>query len=264
MNFSIHQASHAGNRKYNQDRVAYSYSSEALLMVLADGMGGHQHGELAATMIIETFVRSFGQQAQARIADPGAFIQDTMSRAHERIMQFPHDQEAGGFPGSTCVAALIQDDTIYFGHAGDSRLYVLRDQAILSKTTDHSLVHQWVKWGIISAEEARTHPQRNQIISCLGGTQETFHMEAGVAFTLRSGDVILLCSDGLWGPYTDEELSVAFASLPIEQTLDSLIVRAFESQDGHSDNLTGVALRWGDGEAPHPNVKTINCILEIL
>ena len=119
MNFSIHQASHAGNRKYNQDRVAYSYSSEALLMVLADGMGGHQHGELAATMIIETFVRSFGQQAQARIADPGAFIQDTMSRAHERIMQFPHDQEAGGFPGSTCVAALIQD--------ADQALYAAKD-----------------------------------------------------------------------------------------------------------------------------------------
>lgn len=263
MNFSIHQASHVGNRRYNQDRVAYAYSSDALLLVLADGMGGHQHGELAASLIIETFVESFGRHAQPRIADPKAFISDIMNYAHERIMKFPHDGALGGFPGSTCVVALIQDDNIYWGHAGDSRLYVFRDGAVLTKTQDHSMVHQWVEWGIITTEDARIHPQRNQITNCLGGSADIFNMESGEPTMLHSGDVVLLGSDGLWGPFADEELAEAFASRPVGDTLDNLIVRALEREDGHSDNVTGVAVRWGGGEAAHNTVDPISHILEI-
>ena len=263
MNFSIHQASHAGNRRYNQDRVAYAYSSDALLLVLADGMGGHLHGELAAGSIIETFVESFGRHAQPRIADPGEFISDIMRHAHQRIMKFPHDEASGGFPGSTCVAALIQDDKMYWGHAGDSRLYLLRDAAVLTKTHDHSIVHQWVEWGIITAEQARVHPQRNQITNCLGGTEDIFCMESGVPVALRSGDVVLLGSDGLWGPFADEELAEAFASRPVTNVLENLIARALERGGGHSDNVTGVAMRWGGGEAAHHNVDPISCVLEI-
>ncbi|MEO8342492.1 MAG: protein phosphatase 2C domain-containing protein, partial [Gallionella sp.] len=83
MNFSIHQASNIGNRKFNQDRVAYAYTNDALLLVLADGMGGHLHGELAAGLAIETFVESFGQHAQPRIADPDDFLRETMRYTHE-------------------------------------------------------------------------------------------------------------------------------------------------------------------------------------
>ena len=263
MNFSIHQASHAGNRKYNQDRVAYAYSSDALLLVLADGMGGHQHGELAAGLIIETFVESFGQHAQPRIANPTEFVADIMRYAHERIMQFPHDEASGGFPGSTCVVALIQDDQMYWGYAGDSRLYVLRDGAVLTKTHDHSMVNQWVEWGIITAAEARVHPQRNQITNCLGGIAGIFHIQSGEPVALLSGDVLLLCSDGLWGPYTDEELSEAFAANPVGAVLDMLIARALEREQGHSDNITGMAVRWGGCEVDRKVDDPISCILEI-
>ena len=263
MNFSIHQASHAGNRKYNQDRVAYAYNNEALLLVLADGMGGHLHGELAAGMIISTFVESFGRFVKPRIDDPKAFISDIMNYAHERIMNFPHDEALGGFPGSTCVAALIQDGKLYRGHAGDSRLYVLRDGAVLTKTHDHSVVYQWVEWGIITPEEARVHPQRNQITNCLGGTEDIFHMETGEPVDLQVGDVILLGSDGLWGPYEDEELAEAFTSRPVREVLDNLIARALEREAGHSDNITGVAVRWGGKESAHNNIEPTSCILEI-
>src|SRR5574340_693890 len=202
MKFSIHQASHIGNRKYNQDRVAYAYSSDALLLVLADGMGGHLHGEVAADLIIGTFVESFGRDAQPRLADPNEFVLSTMRHAHERIMCFAYDQELGGFPGSTCVAALIQDGEVYWGHAGDSRLYLLRDGAVLARTRDHSMVQQWLEWGMITAEQARVHPQRNQITNCLGGVEDMFYMEPGEPVVLQSGDVLLLGSDGLWGPFT--------------------------------------------------------------
>lgn len=263
MNFSIHQASHIGDRKYNQDRVAYAYSSDALLLVLADGMGGHLHGELAAGLIIETFIESFGLHAQPRIANPDGFISDTMRHAHERIMNLPHGDSSSGFPGSTCVAALIQDGKLYSGFAGDSRLYVLRDGKVLARTRDHSMVHQWLEWGMITPEEARVHPQRNQITNCLGGIEGMFFMEPGERITLQSGDVLLLSSDGLWGAFTDDELAQAFAAGPIGEVLDNLVVRALEREDGHSDNVTGLAARWGDGEALHDTAEAVSQVLQI-
>lgn len=263
MNFSIHQASHIGNRRFNQDRVAYAYTNEALLLVLADGMGGHLHGELAASLAIDTYVESFGRQAQPRLDDPVRFIADTMSHAHERIMRLPHNPDVGSFPGTTCVAALLQDGKIYWGHAGDSRLYLLRDGKVLVKTSDHSAVQEWVESGMISAEEARTHPQRNQITNCLGGVEGAFYVEPGGTLAMQSGDVVLLGSDGLWGPFTDRELVLSFFALPVTEVLDGLIGLALKREEGHSDNVTGVAVRWGDSETAHDTAESVSHVLEI-
>ena len=262
MNFSIHQASHIGNRKHNQDRVAYAYSNDMLLLVLADGMGGHLHGEMAASLAIDTFIESFGQYPQSPSADPQIFLADTMRHAHERIMKFPHSANTG-FPGTTCIAALIHNGKMYWGHAGDSRLYVLRDSAVLFKTRDHSIVRQWVECGMISAEEARTHPQRNQITNCLGGTDGMFRMEPGKPGLLQSGDVVLLGSDGLWGPFSDQELAEAFSSVSVADALNSLISGALDRKKGHSDNVTGLAVRWGSNEPAHKAGETVSCVLEI-
>ena len=263
MNFSIHQASHIGNRRFNQDRVAYAYTNDALLLVLADGMGGHLHGELAAGLTVDTFVESFGRCAQPRIADPLEFLRGTMRYAHERIMKLPHDRDMGGFPGTTCVAVLIQDGKMYWGHAGDSRLHLLRDGAVLARTSDHSVVQQWVDSGELSADEARVHPQRNQITNCLGGTEDMFYMEPGEPIALRSGDVLLLGSDGLWGPFSDQELVEAFATGSVAEVLDDLIASALKREDGHSDNVTGVAVRWGNSEVAHDTVDPVSHVLEI-
>jgi PPM family protein phosphatase len=263
MNFSIYQASDIGNRRFNQDRVAYAYNSDALLLVLADGMGGHLHGELAASMTIDTFVESFGRLAQPRIEDPKKFIADTMSHAHERIMKLPHNPDMGGFPGTTCVAAFIQEGSLYWGHAGDSRLYLLRDGAVVFRTSDHSVVQQWVESGMISAEEARLHPQRNQITNCIGGIEDTFYVDPGRSLKLQSGDVIFLGSDGLWGPFTDRELVDAFASSPVATVLDNLISQALQRERGHSDNVTGLAMRWGSGEDSHDTAESVSHVLEI-
>ena len=267
MKFSIHQASHIGNRKYNQDRAAYAYSSEALLLVLADGMGGHLHGELAAELIVETFIELFGKHAKPRIADPESFISDTMRRANERIMAVAHDNSLGGFPGSTCVTALIQDGLICWGHAGDSRLYMFRDGVVGARTNDHSMVQQWLEWGMVTAEEARVHPQRNQITNCLGGVKDMFYQESGKPCALKSGDVLLLCSDGLWGAFSDQELVESFDSQPapkISEVLDDLIVNALIREDGHSDNVTGIAMRWGRDEPEQTADQPVFRILEIL
>jgi len=113
------------------------------------------------------------------------------------------------------------------------------------------MVQQWFDWGMITAEEARVHPQRNQITNCLGGVEDMFYMEPGQPITLRSGDVLLLGSDGLWGPFTDQELIAAFAAKPVAAALDGLVAHALEREDGHSDNVTGIVVCWGEGEVAH-------------
>lgn len=260
MKFSIHQASHIGNRKYNQDRAAYAYTNDDLLMVLADGMGGHFHGEVAAGLAIETFIDTFA--AQSHLIDPQVFLSDTMQAAHQRIMSLPQKMDHS-FPGTTCVAALIQNGTLYWGYAGDSRLYLIRNGAILARTLDHSMVQMWLACGVIDEEEARTHPRRNQITNCLGGVEDMFSIELGNPVELQSGDVILLCSDGLSGPFVDKDLLTAFAGKPVETVLDQLIVRAVGLENGKADNATGMALRWGNAEAAHDTEVVISHILEI-
>lgn len=260
MKFSIHQASHIGNRKFNQDRVAYAYSRDALLLVLADGMGGHLHGEMAAALAMQTFVEAFGRDAH--IKNPLVFLSDTMRDAHHRIMNFPQHKDHS-FPGTTCVAAIIQDGYLYWGHAGDSRLYLLRNGEVASKTLDHSMVQMWLECGVIDEESARKHPRRNQITNCLGGVEDIFEIELGKPAALHSGDVVLLCSDGLSGSFDDRELAVAFAASLVDVALNSLIARALALETGHADNVTGLALRWGNKEAAHDTDVTVNRILEI-
>jgi serine/threonine protein phosphatase PrpC len=261
MNFSIHQASHIGNRKYNQDRVAYAYSQDTLLLVLADGMGGHLHGDVAAALVMDTFVTAFASQIKP--LDPKEFLSGTMRAAHQRIMELPHHEE-GNFPGTTCVAALIQDGKVYWGHAGDSRLYLLRHGRVLARTLDHSMVQMWLELGVIDEEEARTHPKRNQITNCLGGVEDLFSIELGEPIDLHSGDVVLMCSDGLCGPLVDKELLSAFAKDPVDVALDKLIVRALLLEKGRADNVTGIAMGWENGATPHDTSGTVSHILEIL
>ncbi len=246
-----------GNRKFNQDRVAYAYRKDALLLVLADGMGGHLHGELAASIAIETFVELFATHKSPKFDEPQTFITNTMRYAHRRIMDLPHDKDVG-FPGTTCVVALIQDGKMYSAHAGDSRLYVLRDHAVISRTRDHSMVQQWMDWGVLSDEEARVHPRRNQITNCLGGIEELFYVETAPVIELQAGDILLLGSDGLWGPFEDAELAESFTTLPLEKSLDNLMVRAFEREGGHSDNITGLAVIWGEGEEQRVDAAIVN------
>lgn len=260
MNFSIHQASHIGNRKYNQDRVAYAYGKDTILLVLADGMGGHLHGEVAAGLATDTMLGAFA--LQARIAHPQTFLTDTMRQAHLNIMSLPQEKEHA-FPGTTCVAALIQDGKLYWGHAGDSRLYLLRNGMVTAKTRDHSMVQQWLEWGVIDEEEARTHPKRNQITNCLGGVEDLYEIELGEPVALQPGDVVLLCSDGLCGPILDKEFAMAFAVAPVAPVLDKLIDRAVALEAGKADNATGLAMRWGDAEPAHDTNVIISHILEI-
>ncbi len=256
MKFTVYQASRIGGRTYNQDRVAYAFSDEALLLLLADGMGGHLHGEKAAQITINIFMQAFAQTAQPRIPEPGKFLHKTMWLAHEAINQYARTQHLGGNPGTTCVAALVQDEQACWAHAGDSRCYLLRGGEIAATTRDHSAVQQWADWGIIRPDEMKTHPDRNKITNCLGGVESRFYVESSPDVPVQQGDVLLLCSDGLWGPLSDAELAAAFHSAPLAATLEQLIDNALLLEGPGADNTTAVVARLGEAEderaAPAP------------
>lgn len=262
MNFAIYQASRTGGRKYNQDRVAYAYTNEALLLVLADGMGGHLHGEIAAQTAIHVYMQAFARVARPRIPNQTAFLQDVMQLAHETILQYAKDHQLPGSPGTTCVAALVQDDQIWWAHAGDSRLYLLRNKEMLPLTHDHSLVQQWADWGIIDPEEIRIHPDRNKITNCLGGAVSLFTSEAPPPIPLQQEDLLMLCSDGLWGPLEDHEMGEQFDRAPMPEALEKLMDEAIRRDGDGADNTTVVAARIGSQEEPHATAEAVCMVLD--
>jgi serine/threonine protein phosphatase PrpC len=263
MNFSVFQASRIGGRKYNQDRVAYAYSNEALLLVLADGMGGHQHGEIAAQAAIHVYMQAFAQVAKPRIPNPEIFLREVMKNAHHTIIQYARDHKLGGNPGTTCVAAVVQEGQIWWAHAGDSRLYLIRDQQATPLTHDHSMVQQWADWGIISQEETKVHPDRNKITNCLGGVEEMFYVESSPgSLPLADGDELLLCSDGLWSPLEDPEIAAAMSQAPLQAALEQLMTEAIYRDGASADNTTVVAARIGNSEQAHSTDMPMCMVLD--
>lgn len=266
MNFAIYQSSRIGGRQYNQDRVAYAYGNQTLLMVLADGMGGHLHGEIAAQLAIQTFMDAFEQAAQPRVPDPEEFLREVMQRAHESIIQYAQEKQLGGNPGTTCVAVLVQDGKACWAHAGDSRLYLLRGSEVVFRTHDHSMVQQWADWGIITAEEMKIHPDRNKITNCLGGVDDMFFVESSITVPLQQGDTLLLCSDGLWSPLSETEmasaLSLAPVPLPLAVSLEQLMAEAEYRGGTHADNITAIAVLWGDAEEAHNTPVSVISMLD--
>jgi len=254
MKFAIHQANQIGGRRYNQDRAGYAYTSEALLLLLADGMGGHLHGELAAEMAIYTFLRAFSRLDDARVLEPEVFLRATMRAAHDAIVEYAQEQKLGGNPGTTCVAALVQDGRVWVAHAGDSRFYLLRGGKVAQVSHDHSVVQQWADWGVISAEEMKTHPDRNKITNCLGGVEDMFYAEVSPSAEVRDGDTLLLCSDGFWSPLEERELLQTHTAPSLAAIVNDLIGKAVQREAGRADNTTVVAARLGAAEAEHPTL----------
>lgn len=262
MRFVVHQASKIGGRKYNQDRVGYAYTSEALLLVLADGMGGHLHGEVAAQIAVQSFMRAFSRLEQARVKEPEVFMRATMRAGHEAIFTYAREQELGGSPGTTCVAALVQEGQIWWAHAGDSRFYLMREDAVVDVTHDHSVVQQWADWGIITPDEMKTHPDRNKITNCLGGVEDMFYVDVSQPVVMQSGDTILLCSDGFWSPLEEEEMTKLSSAPDVPERLDELVNLAVEREAVRADNTSAVVVRISDSEEEHESEKPVCVMLD--
>jgi len=243
MRFSIFQDSRLGDRKGNEDRVGYSYSRDVLLMTVADGMGGHADGEVAAEIAITEITRRFQQEARNKLRKPSEFLVSAIQSAHRAIVSHAVAHNLLECPRTTIVACIVQNGSAYWAHAGDSRLYVIRKGALVAATQDHSRVQMMVDAGEITVEQAARHPERNKIFSCLGGVVPP-QIAASKEFPLKIGDTIVLCTDGFWGNMPANFLGSMLTKQQLIEIMPSLMAEAHRRARGESDNLSVVAITW--------------------
>ena len=243
MNYTVTQATRLGARRSNQDRIGQWSSREALMIAVADGMGGHLHGEIAAEVACEALGRAFAEEAKPRVAHPAEFLARSVAAAHEAILREAEQRELSEAPRTTLVACLVQGGFAYWVHVGDSRLYLFRSGRIHARTRDHTFVQQLVDAGRIREEAVASHPERNRILQCLGGVQPP-RIDAG-SERLAKNDIVLLCSDGLWGPLTQRQLLNALLGRPLEEAVASLVDLAEMRAGPECDNTSVIALSWG-------------------
>ncbi len=248
MRFSIYQESRTGGRRINQDRMGYLYTRDSLLMLLADGMGGHARGEIAAQAALQTIAAIYQREAERGIAEPARFLQEAVLAAHRDLHRLRVEEGLPEVPRTTVVVCLVQRGVATWAHVGDSRLYQIRNGRIVRRTIDHSRVHSLVAAGLLKPEDARNHPERNRIFNCLGA-HVLPTVEVGGPFALRHGDTLLLCSDGLWAPLADRDIAGAFVGQTVMRAVPELVDAALTKCAGEADNCTGLAMTWAAAES---------------
>jgi len=256
MRFTIFQESRKGSRKVNQDRIAYTYSRDTLLLVVADGMGGHAGGEIAAQIAVRLFIERFQQEAKPILRNPLKFLHETMLRAHAALGSYANQFSMLETPRTTCVAVIVQANHAYWAHVGDSRFYLFRQGAVIGATKDHSKVQYLVDQGLIAANEVPQHPDRNKIFSCLGGLVDPV-IDLSKRTPLRNGDVLVLCTDGLWSVMSQRELSTLLTSTPILKTAPQMLREAEQRGGADGDNLSAIVVRWGPETLTDEQTTTI-------
>ncbi|MDO9364723.1 MAG: protein phosphatase 2C domain-containing protein [Methylotenera sp.] len=256
MKFTIFQNSRQGPRPYNQDRLAYSYSKDALLLVVADGMGGHRHGEVAAQLAVTAMTDAFQRLAMPTLTSPAKFLIDHIQQIHDMIDQLTQEREMIEAPRTTIVAAIVQRGMLYCAHVGDSRLYHFRGNHLLYRTEDHSVVQSLYNKGIINKDEMTTHPYRHKVYSCLGGDVPP-KIDLADRQELAEGDTVLLCTDGVWGAVADDQIKQILGGASISDNVTRLLNQAELVSQEQGDNMSAIGLQWGDKLNSQLAVSTI-------
>lgn len=236
-----------GTRLVNQDRIGHWRTARSLLMVVADGLGGHLRGELAAQISVDYFGAAFERDALPVLENPQQFLNRALVGAHAAILRQAHELRLPDVPRTVIVACVVQDGHAYWAHIGDCRLYLVRQGRILVQTRDHTVVQHLLDSGRIHEEAASTHPERNRILQCLGGYQPP-RPDPIVRARLARDDLLLLCSDGLWAPLTHRQLLHSLATLPLRQALGELAELAEQRAGAQCDNVSVLAMSWGEDE----------------
>lgn len=245
MRFSIFQESRKGTRRANQDRTGYAYTRDALLMVVADGMGGHLHGEVASQIAVQVLTEAFQREAKPRLADPAAFLQKYITDAHFALGEYAKARDLIESPRTTCVACVVQNSTAQWAHVGDSRLYHVREGRIQSQTRDHSRVQMLVDRGRVREEAVAAHPDRNKIFNCIGASALP-QVELSRPTSLREDDTLMLCSDGVWGPLSGNLITRTLTKGEIIKSVPELLDLAELRAGNDCDNLSVVAMTWAE------------------
>jgi len=233
-------------RERNEDYYCYYepdddevFRKRGRLIVVADGMGGHEGGEIASGIAVE-MVRQTWQSVEG---DPTDLLVAALSNAHAAIQDYAREHPELAGMGTTCTAAAIVGERLYYGHVGDSRLYLFHHGGIRRVTHDHSLVQRLVDSGAITPEEAENHPDKNVLISALGMRGLVSVDVPDEPLRLESGDTLLICSDGLHGLVSDAEMLDAVTRNDPRPACQELVQTARDR--GGPDNITVQIVRVG-------------------
>jgi PPM family protein phosphatase len=234
-------------RENNEDSYLYwepaddrEFHRKGRLAIIADGMGGHEGGQEASRLAVETVREVYDKGFRG---DPRTALVESFAAAHTRILNYAEQHPAFQGMGTTCTAFVLHGRHLYFAHVGDSRLYLIRDAKIQRLTRDHSYVGRLVESGLVRAEDAERHPQRHILTAALGSGMELAVDGAEQGRVLQDGDDLLLCTDGLWGVVTEEELEMAVSDHAPAECCAALVKLA--RQRGGPDNITLQVLHVG-------------------
>lgn len=241
-------AQHRGDRREQQDRVAllpHPQGRGIVLAVVADGMGGHSGGALAAEQVVHT-ARANLERFSAPAETAAELLETSLLEAHLliKVSRFINEKD----PHSTAAMLLLEPGQASWAHCGDSRIYRFRGDRLLYRSDDHSYVGKLQRQGAISAEQALLHPNRNILLTSLGGV-EAPTIDFGEARDLAAGDAFLLCSDGLWAYFSDAELAAVIAGASARQASETLIAGARERAGGEGDNVSLAILKLVEAPA---------------
>jgi serine/threonine protein phosphatase PrpC len=238
MNWAIAKTDHIGGRSKQQDRVTTfsAPNGKIHLLVIADGMGGHKGGSLAAQMVIESAKTLWEESQQGfMVKTPQEFLQRICEKTHHEINQLGKKYDIS--PRSTCVLLYIHYRQAWWAHVGDSRLYHFRGQKLLYRSRDHSVVQLLADLGRIKEEEMATHPDQNRLFKGLGGN-EPVTPDFGQA-EVRPGDTLILCSDGFWEHVSPLIISgkLMQTDMPLKKQINSLLQEALDAGGSKGDNI---------------------------
>jgi serine/threonine protein phosphatase PrpC len=238
MKFSVYQISRQGGRERNEDRMGYAYTRESGLFVLADGMGGHPEGAMAAQLALQTFSAYFQKAANPTVKEVPEFLSSATMAAHHQIIRYASEKGMLDTPRTTLVAAVMERGNMHWVHCGDSRLYIVRNGEMVTRTRDHSYMEQQAHLG-----RATQHINRNILFTCLGSpAKPVFDLSGPVQ--MQQGDRVLLCSDGLWGTVKDHEIVHELGRSSLEQAVPELVEMALKRGGARCDNVTVLAMEW--------------------
>jgi PPM family protein phosphatase len=230
MRFTVYQVSRKGGREKNEDRMGYCYTRDSGLFALADGMGGHPEGEVASQLALQTLAAMFQREARPALKDPLRFLHDAIIAGHHQLLRYATERSLVDTPRTTIVACLLQGNSAYWAHCGDSRLYLVRGDKLIARTRDHS--YSELQETLSQVVPIGERFNRNVLFTCLGSP----------------GKPVLLCSDGLWGSVSDAGIAELLAKHPISDAVPEMVEQALRHAGAKSDNVTALAVEWESAE----------------
>lgn len=255
MKYQIAEYSLRGSRPVNQDRIGYAERNNSVLLVLADGLGGHARGELASELLVQSVIHAFQSIKKPLITQPSAFLALAILHAHRAIGAMGKAQNPPIEPRTTCVVCLVQDGYAYWAHVGDSRLYLFRNNKLVRRTQDHTIIERLRQEGVLSDEEMVSHPEKSRLLKCVGGPREPT-IALGEETALMPDDVLLLCTDGLWEALSTDIIATYLKNNNLEDALIDMLMDAETKMKNHSDNISATCLCWEDELTDKPPLQS--------